>query len=770
MAINSLSPDTLSEQTQPGKGGLSLTLWTKWLYEIQNQPAWRAKADRQMDYYDGNQLDSDILRKQNELGIPPAIENLIAPAIDALLGFEAKTRTDWRITAETEGGDEVAEALNFKVNQAERKSGADKACSDAFKPQACIGIGWVEVARESDPFKFKYRCTAVHRNEIFWDMLDREPGLPKARYLIRRRWTDADQVKLKFPASADLITRCASGWRGEWEPSLDGGTSTDLATSWHDERGWSIEEQEWRDVTMGRVCLYECWYRRWEPVVVLVTPDGRVVEYDPDNAMHVIAVAKGVKPQRHVVARMYVSFWMGPHKLYDGPTPYRHNEFPYVQFIGKLEDRTGTPYGAIKAMVYLQDNVNSTQSKIRWGLASTRTTRTKGAFPGTDQQFRRMVSRVDADIVLDDVHMAKTGAVFKVERDFQLSEQQYKMLVDSRSGIFRASGITPAFEGQTGTATSGVQEHSQIEQSTQAVASLMDNFRFGRTKVGELLLSMVIEDTIGKQETVVVKGSAVREDKTVQLNVPAVDELTGIPYLTNDVERIRLKVAMNDVPSTPSFRGQQLAAMSEAFKSMPQEFQVVALPHLLQLMDVPDRDQLIREIRDAITQNYSPQAVQGKIDQAVKQALQDSDHALRMREQDLKYNPDKLKAEIDKIASESMKNVMATFFASMQAAEVAAAIPEAARIADKLMIAAGYRVPSPAGVDPGIPVDGAGGPAINPVKDGRTGMEFTPGAAQAASGAIPTNTDPMTPAQPASPFVGADKGIETMRTTDNQPT
>jgi hypothetical protein len=58
-----------------------------------------------------------------------------------------------------------------------------------------VGLGWVEVARESDPFKFPYRCTAVHRNEIFWDMLDREPGLPKARYLVRRRWTDADQVR-----------------------------------------------------------------------------------------------------------------------------------------------------------------------------------------------------------------------------------------------------------------------------------------------------------------------------------------------------------------------------------------------------------------------------------------------------------------------------------------------------------------------------------------------------------------------------------------------
>ncbi|WP_206689633.1 hypothetical protein, partial [Streptococcus pseudopneumoniae] len=76
-------------------------------------------------------------------------------------------RTDWRITADGLDGDDVADALNHKVNQAERQSGADKACSDAFKPQLAVGLGWVEVARESDPFKFQYRCEAVHRNEVF---------------------------------------------------------------------------------------------------------------------------------------------------------------------------------------------------------------------------------------------------------------------------------------------------------------------------------------------------------------------------------------------------------------------------------------------------------------------------------------------------------------------------------------------------------------------------------------------------------------------------
>jgi hypothetical protein len=343
---------------------------------------------------------------------------------------------------------------------------------------------------------------------------------------------------------------------------------------------------------MGRVCLYEVWYRRWEPVIVLIAAGrpGRGVRPGQRAARH--RVAKGIKPSARGRAHVRV--------LLDGPAqalrrPARRTgttTSPTCSSWGKLEDRTGVPYGAVKAMVYLQDNVNSTQSKIRWGLSSVRTDPHQGRLRRHDAQFRKMVSRVDADIVLNAEHMAKPGAKFEVERDFQLRAA----VQDAGRLPHRASarlGHHASFEGQTGTATSGVQETHPDRAEHAGVASLMDNFKFGRTKVGELLLSMIIEDTIGKQETVVDQGlrGAQVPTRPSQLNVPAVDEDTGIKYLTNDVERVRLKVAMNDVPSTPSFRSQQLAAMSEAFKSMPQEFQVVALPHLLQLMDVPDRDE-----------------------------------------------------------------------------------------------------------------------------------------------------------------------------------
>ena len=132
--------------------------------------------------------------------------------------------------------------------------------------------------------------------------------------------------------------------------------------------------------------------------------------------------------------------------------------------------------------------------------------RTKGAVAMSDAQFRQTIGRVDADVILSAEHMAQPGATFKVHRDFQLSEQQYKMLQDSRLGIERASGISAGFMGQRGSATSGLQEQTQIEQATQTLAALMDNFKQARSKVGELLLSLNTLASNGRSGRGAVRG------------------------------------------------------------------------------------------------------------------------------------------------------------------------------------------------------------------------------------------------------------------------
>ena len=184
------------------------------LHETYEQPAWRAVADKEADYYDGNQLDAVAMQKLQDLGIPPSIENLIAPAIDDILGLEAKNRTDFKVIPDgaihDDEADLVARALGQKLNKAERASKADRACAEAYSSQMKSGLGWAEVARNHNPFLYDYRCYNVHRNEIWWDWLAKEDDLSDARWLLRRRWTDLDVACQMWPAKKELIKQAGN--------------------------------------------------------------------------------------------------------------------------------------------------------------------------------------------------------------------------------------------------------------------------------------------------------------------------------------------------------------------------------------------------------------------------------------------------------------------------------------------------------------------------------------------------------------------------------
>ncbi|HYD33801.1 MAG TPA: hypothetical protein VEA39_04460, partial [Methylophilaceae bacterium] len=292
------------------------------------------------------------------------------------------------------------------------------------------------------------------------------------------------------------------------------------------------------------------------------------------------------------------------------------------------------PYGLIRGMMYLQDEVNARISKMQWGLSAVRVVRTDGVVKGTDEQFRREVGRLDADIILDQKEMAKKGATFEVQNNFELNAEQAQRLADAREGIKRTGGIYNSFMGQDGQAKSGVAISGLVEQSNQTLADINDNFKYGRAEVGDLLVSLIIEDMIGQEQEVLIPGNGIKEDRSIALNQPTIHP-DGYRYLNNDVERTKLKVVLEDVPSTPTFRAQQLAAMSEAYKSMPPQYQILMLPYLLNLMDVPDKKDIIMAIREAEAKQ-TPEQIQQLIDEAVEAALLKANIDLKRRDLELK--------------------------------------------------------------------------------------------------------------------------------------
>lgn len=740
--LDAHTPDT---ELQPADAPISMDEFAQIVREAINQPPWRANADKEADYADGNQLDSELLQKQAALGIPPAKENIIGPAIRAVCGYEAKTRTDWRVTPDGDPqGQDVADALNYRLNQAERHSHADRALSEAFKGAATVGLGWVEVTRASNALQFPYKCRSVHRNEIWWDMQSVEMDLSDARWLFRRRWVERERAARMFPEHATIILNAADKWIADLAGEmLEGGQSTGLAQAVDAERAWTVQEDAWYNDENRQVCITELWYRRWAEVTILRAHNGRAVEYDPANPAHeaVLAAKRGVL-ERQIIPKMRRAYWMGPHLLHDGPTPHPHEHFPYVPVWGSREDLTGIPYGLVRDMLFPQDNLNASISKLRWGMSATRTERTKGAVAMSDEVFRRMAARVDADIILDADHMARPGARFEVKRDFQLNAQQFDLMNDSRRAMERVSGITAAFQGQKGTAASGIQEQTQLEQSQVAVADLMDNFKDARRMVGELLMALIIRDMGRDEQEVVIEGDTLNPPRTVVLNRPEIDPLTGLQYLSNDVQRTRLMVALEDVPSSSSFRAQQLNALSESVKSLPPELQMVVMPFMIDLMDLPRKDQIVQAIRQATAQTDPEQ-----LREQIKQELQ---YELKLREIE---NKERLtEAQIKHLMAQAVQTGVQAAFSAMQGGAQVAQMPMIAPIADAIMQGAGYQRPNPAGHDPNFPQPAAAALAEQ---------------AQAAP-PVRENTSPAFPPVPddgASPM----QGIETPETADNLP-
>ena len=738
-----------------GNMPMSLVEYKSILDEIDNQPrAWRRSADKEMDYADGNQLDTELLQAQRKLGIPPAMENVIAPALEGIRGYEVQTRTDWRVTAAGQtGSQDVSDALNYKLNEAERKSRADEAISEAFYPQIGVGIGWVEAAKVDDPFEYPYRCTAIHRNEIDFPW-DARNDMTDARWLRRQRWLQPERIARVFPKHKEMIMafgKAGINWWTEFSGSDFGGSSTGLNQAADVAREWTVMEDRWFNPYNKETCLSEVWYRRWMHAVVLKSPDGRVVEYDAKNPAHVYAVAnRRVQFVRAPVVRIRRSYWLGPHVLFDGPSPYTHRYFPYVPFWGFREDSTRVPFGYVRNMLYQQDTLNSGNARLRWGMSAVRTERTEGAVKMEDEVFRRTVGRLDADIILDPAHMSQPGARFDVKRDFQLNDQQFEMLANARNAIERVNpAAAAAFSGRRGTATSGVQEQTQVEQANQSLAHMMAQRTAARTMIGEMLVSMIVQDAGDKEQTVVIDGDALREPRTVVLNKPEIDPETGIPYLSNDLQRTQLSVSVDEVPSSSSFRAQQLSSLSESVKSLPPQYQAAATPFLVALMDVPFKREMVEAMRKAEMKD-SPEQVEQRIKQAVADALAKAGNDLKARELDIKERLSE--AQIKQYMAQAVQNGVQAAFSAMQGGAQIAMNPLIAPIADEIMKGAGYQRPTPDGVDPNFPV-----PAMPaPVQD----------AAAATPPGVVQNTSPAFPPVPQGAEQGM-QGIETPATADN---
>ena len=603
--------------------------------DIDSQPKWRDAANKACAYYDGDQLPQEVLQVLKDRGQPMTIHNLIAPTVDGVLGMEAKTRTDLLVISDDpdDETEKLAEAINAEFADACRLGNMNKARSDAYAEQIKVGLSWVEVRRNSDPFGPEFKVSTVSRNEVFWDWLSREADLSDCRWLMRRRWMDTDEAKATFPGMAQVIDYAIDDWRGFVDTTVTEGQPSPLMSAWEEYQSWDRKENEWLQRERRRVLLQVVYYRTLDRLPVMTLSSGRVVAFDKNNLMHAVAVASGrVQVRVGRVSRIREAWFVGPHFIVDRPCSAPQGMFPLVPFWGYRKDKTGEPYGLISRAIPAQDEVNFRRIKLTWLLQAKRVIMDEDATQLSDNELMEQIERPDGIIKLNPArkNQKSVADVFRVEQDFQVASQQFQVMQESEKLIQDTMGVYSAFLGQESGATSGVAISNLVEQGATTLAEINDNYQFACQQVGRLLLAYLLDDLKKRRNHAVVINRDDRQRRqTIVLNAEGDNG-----ELTNDISRLNTHIALAPVQQTPAFKAQLAQRMSEVIQGLPPQVQAVVLDLWVNLLDVPQKQEFVERIRAALGTPKSPDEMTPEEQQAAQQqqALEQQQQELQMRE------------------------------------------------------------------------------------------------------------------------------------------
>lgn len=642
---------------KPGKKDRFTTEQLKQLTDdINNQPKWRSLANRACDYYDGDQLEPEVMAKLRERGQPLTQHNLIAPTIDGVLGMEAKTRTSLMVIADDpdEEMEVMCEAVNSEFADACRLANMDKARSDAYAEQVKAGLSWVEVRRNPDPFAAnKYVIDTVHRNEVYFDWHSRKPDLSDCRWLYRKRWIDTDQAKVMIPGKAEIIDKSLNdGWTALDTTAVEGMDSNLVSAynEWSSFRGQ--ENFNWFSTNRQRVMLQVVYYRTYVRMDVIELETGRVMEYDKNNLMHVIAVVSGRARLRAAqVSRIREAWFIGPHFIDDRECAAPMGMFPLIPFWGYRKDRDGSPYGLVARAMPAQDEVNFRRIKLTWLLQAKRIIADADATNLSRSQLQEEVERPDGYIPLNPQRLNKTTAAdaINVQQDFQVASQQFAVMQESMKLIQDGMGVYSAFLGQESNAKSGVAISNLVEQGATTLAEMNDNYAFACQQVGNLLLNFLLEDMRTKRNyTVTVNRDDPRKRKPITLN----QVTDGERGLNNDISRLRAHIGLAPVPQTPTYKAQMADRLSTVIVGLPPQVQASVLDMWVEMLDIPNKQEFVERIRSSMGTPKSPDEMTEEEQQAAaaQQQQQQAQMELAMREQQAKVS--KMEAEAQRLQAQ----------------------------------------------------------------------------------------------------------------------
>lgn len=640
--------------------------------ELDRQNPNRIQQAIDEDYYDNDQWTEEDAQTLRDRGQAPICYNVISQTINWIIGSEKRGRTDFSVLPR---GKEDAKP-------AERKSQLLKYLSDvnrtpfhrsrAFEDGVKVGIGWLEDGVTDDDDKEPVYSRYESWRNMLWDSASTDFDIEDARYVIRNKWVDLDVSIAFFPDRAELLERSASASDRYGADLANGDEVMDFSEDERETLGRGLAEHSG---DRKRVRLLEVWFKTPERVQKVVDGpmSGDIV--DPENPQHAEAQAQGMVAER-MMMRMNVAIMTTSGLCYVGPSPYRHNRFPFTPIWGYRRGRDGMPYGVIRSLRDIQDDINKRASKAQFILSTNKTIMEEGAVKDM-AEFMEEVARPDGVIIVQ----ANKRLDINVDRELAASHMQ--LMSQGITMIQSVSGVTDELMGKTTNAKSGVAIQARQEQGSMSTSKLFDNLRFAVQTQGEKQLSLV-EQYFTDQKQFRITNQ--------RMQAEFIDVNDGLPE--NDITRTKADFIISDAEWRASLRQAASEQLMEMMTRMPPEVALVMLDLVVESMDIPNREELVKRIRQVSGQR-DPDATE--LTPEEQQAEQAKQQAAQYQQQvaDAQLRAMIAKAVKDETASQKVQTEMAntnvnTQKSAVEAAQTAMIAPGILPVADAMLKESGF--------------------------------------------------------------------------------
>lgn len=640
--------------------------------ELDRQNANRIQQAIDEDYYDNDQWSEEDAQTLRDRGQAPICYNVISQTINWIIGSEKRGRTDFNVLPRGKEDSKPAERKSQLLKYLSDVNRTTFHRSRAFEDSVKVGIGWIEDGVTDDDDKEPVYSRYESWRNMLWDSASTEYDIEDARYVIRNKWIDLDVVTAYFPERAALLERSASASDRYGADLANGDEIMDFA---EDERETLARGVSENSASRQRVRMLEIWFKRPERVKKIIDGQRSGEVFDPNDQQHAEAFQAGLVADR-MMMRTYVAIMTTSGLCYVGPSPYRHNRYPFTPLWGYRRGRDGMPYGVIRALRDIQDDINKRASKAQFILSTNKTIMEDGAVEDMGQ-FMEEVARPDGVIVV------KPNKRLEINVDRELAASHMQLMSQGISMIQSVSGVTDELMGRTTNAKSGIAIQARQEQGSMSTSKLFDNLRFAVQTQGEKQLSLVEQYFTDQKQFRI----------TNQRGTPDyIDVNDGLPE--NDITRTKADFIISDAEWRASLRQAQAEQLMEMMTRMPPQVALVVLDLVIESMDLPNREEMVKRIRQ-VTGQRDPDATELTPEEQQAQQAQAQQAQFQQAMADAQLRGLVAKAVKDELAAQKTMVDMAgtnvnTQKAAVEAAQTAMIAPGILPVADALLKESGF--------------------------------------------------------------------------------